>query len=123
MKKLFISCPMRGRTEEQIRESMDKMHKIAEAYAGEELERIDSYIEHDPPKTAKVAIWYLGESIKKLSGADLFITIDETYRYPGCSTELDVAAKYGIPYIKADSRYVAPDILESHNEGVINCRY
>lgn len=31
MKKLFISCPMKGRTEENIRKTMDKMHKIAEA--------------------------------------------------------------------------------------------
>lgn len=27
MKKLFISCPMKGRTEENIRKSMEKMHR------------------------------------------------------------------------------------------------
>lgn len=30
MKKLFISVPMKGRTEENIRKSIEKMHKIAE---------------------------------------------------------------------------------------------
>lgn len=32
LKKLFISCPMHGRTKEAIEKSMDKMHKIAEIY-------------------------------------------------------------------------------------------
>lgn len=32
MKKLFASVPMRGRTEEEIRESFAKMKRIAEAY-------------------------------------------------------------------------------------------
>lgn len=40
MKKLFISCPMKGRTEENIRKSMEKMHKIAEAVFEQELEVI-----------------------------------------------------------------------------------
>lgn len=38
MEKLFISCPMRARTAEQIHATMDQMHKIAEAIFGEELE-------------------------------------------------------------------------------------
>lgn len=44
MKKLFISVPMRNRTECAIKASMEQMHKIAEAAAqtyifnkGEEL--------------------------------------------------------------------------------------
>lgn len=37
MEKLFISCPMRGRTEEQIRKSMEQMHKIAEAIFDEKI--------------------------------------------------------------------------------------
>lgn len=55
---------MKGRTEENIRASMEKMHKIAELICGEELEVIDSYIEHKPPENSQQSIWYLGESIK-----------------------------------------------------------
>ena len=40
MKKLFISVPMRNRTEYDIKASMEQMHKIAEAVFGEELEVI-----------------------------------------------------------------------------------
>ena len=41
MKKLFVSVPMEGRTEEEIKTSIQKMKKIAEAYEREELELID----------------------------------------------------------------------------------
>ena len=44
MKKLFISVPMKGRTEAQIRATMEQMHHIAEAVFGEELEVIQTYI-------------------------------------------------------------------------------
>lgn len=67
MKKLFVSVPMKGRTEEEIKASIQKMKKIAEIYEGEELEPIDSYIEDNPPKDSKEAVWYLGESLKKLA--------------------------------------------------------
>ena len=53
MKKLFVSVPMKGRTEEEIKASIQKMKKIAEIYEGEELELIDSYIEDNPPKDSK----------------------------------------------------------------------
>lgn len=40
MKKIFVSCPMRGRTTENIEKTMNKMHKCAEAALDEELEMI-----------------------------------------------------------------------------------
>lgn len=92
-KKLFISCPMKGRTEENIRNSMARMHKMAEIVFDQELEVIPTYIEHTPPKDASQAVWYLGESIKKLSEADYFIGID----FRGCGIERYVAQTYGIP--------------------------
>lgn len=122
MKKLFISCPMRNRTEEAIRESMDKMHKIAEATLGEELEVIQSYIKDNPPKNSKQAVWYLGESIKKLSEADVFICIDENWDYAGCRTERDVASRYGIPIIDTSTEFVAPDVCAAmRGEHAICC--
>ena len=96
MKKLFVSVPMKGRTEQEIRESIDKMKKIAEIYEGEELELIDSYIEHNPPQNSNQAIWYFGESLKKLSEADVFIGIDDCYEWNGCEIEYRVATSYGI---------------------------
>lgn len=73
MKKLFVSVPMKGRTEDEIKASIQKMKKIAEVYEGEELELIESYVEDNPPKDNNQAIWYLSKSLEKLSQADVFI--------------------------------------------------
>lgn len=115
MKKLFISCPMKGRTEENIRNSMERMHKIAEATFGEELEVIPSYIEHNSPKDAKQAVWYLGESIKKLAEADYFIGIHYESAFVGCNIERDVAGNYDIPSTFVDISIVMPDAWEIAN--------
>ena len=111
-KKLFISCPMKGRTEENIRKSMEKMHKIAEIVFDQELEVIPSYIEHNPPATSNQAIWYLGESLKKMSEADYFIGISYIYDFRGCCIEADVAQSYGIPTTFVDIRELMPDIVK-----------
>lgn len=113
MKKLFISVPMKGRTEEAIRESMEKMHKIAEVLVGEELEVIPSYIEHDPPETKHDAVYYLGRSIQMLADADYFACITNAYEWAGCSIEKDVADRYRIPTIAMPFHLVAPDAYEA----------
>ena len=109
MKKLFVSVPMKGRTEEEIKASIQRMKKVAEIYEGEELELIDSYIEDNPPKDSKEAVWYLGESLKKLAQADVFMGICESYDWNGCFIERETAEKYGIKAYKIPVRYVIDD--------------
>jgi hypothetical protein len=109
MKKLFVSVPMKGRTEEEIKASIQKMKQIAEIYEGEELELIDSYIEDNPPKDSKEAVWYLGESLKKLAQADVFMGICESYDWNGCCIERETAEKYGIKAYVIPARYVIDD--------------
>lgn len=106
MKKLFVSVPMKGRTEEEIKASIQKMKKIAEIYEGEELELIDSYIKDNPPKDSKEAVWYLGESLKKLAQADVFIGICESYDWNDCQIERATAEKYGIKAYVIPAGYV-----------------
>lgn len=109
MKKLFVSVPMKGRTEEEIKASIRKMKKIAEIYEGEELELIDSYIEDKPPKDSKEAVWFLGESLKKLARADVFIGIHEHYDWRGCHVEFITAQEYGIKTYIIPAGYVIED--------------
>lgn len=109
MKKLFISVPMKGRTEEEIKASIQKMKKVAEIYEGEELELIDSYVEDNPPKGNNQAIWFLGESLKKLAQADVFMGICESYDWNGCCIERETADKYGIKAYTIPVRYVIDD--------------
>ena len=113
MKKLFISCPMKDRTEAQIRGTMMQMHNIAEAVFGEELEVIQTYIP-DPPSGMNQALWCLGESIKMLSEADYFIGVyDEAKAYRGCAIENQVAKAYCIPSYTINLSYVAHDVVEA----------
>jgi hypothetical protein len=116
MKKLFISVPMRNRTEYDIKASMEQMHKIAEAVFGEELEVIPTYFKDDPPENTNMALWYLGESIKKLSEADRFIGIyDAEKEYDGCIIENHTAKLYGVPQYLVDIKYIAPDVMEARD--------
>lgn len=109
MKKLFVSIPMKGRTEEEIKASIQKMKKIAEIYEGEELELIDSYIDEEPPEKCNRCVWYLAESIKMLAEADVFIGIHECYDWNGCGVENAVAEKYDIKKYSVSAGYVIDD--------------
>lgn len=111
MKKLFVSVPMRGRTEEAIKASIAKMKAIAEIYEGEELELIDTYISVNVAENTNHAVWCLGESIKKLANADIFMGCYDIYdRYPGCYIETMVARRYNIKFYRVDLPDVCPDI-------------
>ncbi len=103
MKKLFVSVPMKGRTADEIKQNIVKMHRIAEAYEGEELELIDSWVDEDPPVNCNTGAWYLGKSIEKLAEADIFIGIRDTAGWAGCKIEADVAKAYKIKSYRVDS--------------------
>ncbi len=121
-KKLFISVPMKNRTEENIRKSIDKMHRIAEIVFDEELDIIPSYIEDSPPANSKEAVWYLGESIKKLADADYFIGINYNYLYKGCNAERDIAYAYGIKSYCIDCD-IFPDVFAEINNLCTPAKY
>lgn len=111
-KKLFISCPMKGRTEENIHTSMDRMHKIAEIVFNQELEVIPSYIPDNAPDARIRPVWYLGEAIKKMSEADYFIGVGYTEYFKGCDVEARVARRYGIQSYFVDMDVFMPDAAE-----------
>lgn len=112
MKKLFISCPMKCRTEENIKKSMEKMHKIAEIVFDQELEVIPTYIEDNPPENGKQGIWYLGKSIQMMAEADYFIGIEYCDFYKGCTAEREVARIYGIRSTYVNTYELMPDAVE-----------
>ena len=97
------------------------MKKIAEAYEGEELELIDSYIEDNPPKDKMEAIWYLSKSLEKLSGADVFIGIQHDWDWAGCNTESTVAARYGMKVYSVEPAVVIDNYQELVNRAFIKC--
>ena len=69
MKKLFISQPMKGKTNEEILAEREKAVQRAREALHEDVEIIDSFFK-DAPVEAK-PLWYLGESLKLLACADV----------------------------------------------------
>lgn len=115
MKKLYISCPMKGRTEDAIRHDMHRMHKMAEIVFDQELEVIPTYAEHNPPENVNKAIYCLGESIKKMAEADYFIGAGYLDSFHGCEVEARVAHLYGIPSTFVDVNMMMPDVRMMDN--------
>lgn len=114
MKKLFISCPMKNRSEKDIKYIMDALHERAEKAFKQKLEVIERHIENNLPKDSKQALWYLGESLKKLSEADYFVGIDIEslpINYDVCKIESEftiVAMRYQIPTCLVSAVKVLP---------------
>lgn len=63
MKKLFISQPMKGKTNEEIEAERAKAVEEAKAVLNDDVEVIDSF---DAPVDA-TPLWFLGKSIELLS--------------------------------------------------------
>lgn len=68
MKKLFISQPMKGKTDEEIEAERAKAVEEAKAVLNDDVEVIDSFFK-DAPVDAR-PLWFLGKSIELLSVVD-----------------------------------------------------
>lgn len=69
--KIFISQPMKGYSNFEIEIIRGKIKVALKEKYGNDIEIIDSFIK-GAPANAK-PLWYLGESIKKLSEADIAV--------------------------------------------------
>lgn len=105
MKKLFVSVPMRGRSESAIEDSIEKMHKIAESIFGENLEVIHNHCDHDVPIGVNHSVYCVGQAIQKMAEADYFIGIRYSKYFKGCNIEAEVAKSYGIKTYLLDMHY------------------
>ena len=101
IKKLFISQPMRGLTDEEILKVREEIKNRAEKTIGETLELINSFIEDYPEENNKfISVWYLGKSIQFLSQADIAYFGGNWRNARGCKIEYEIANAYGIKVIK-----------------------
>lgn len=100
MTTFFISQPMNGKTDEEIKADRRKCEAwLAKTFGPATV--IDSFIIEDPPKDCKnIPAWYLGESIRKLARADVLVLWGDWTNARGCLLEREVAIKYGIPVIE-----------------------
>lgn len=99
MKKLFISQPMRDKSDEEILSEREKAIQAARVELQEDVEVIDSYFQGAPADARP--LWFLGKSLELLSTADIAYFAPGWEKARGCKIERLCADEYGIPSILA----------------------
>lgn len=94
-KKVFISQPMSDKTDEEILAVREAAVRTLNKQLNQEVEILDSFFQ-GAPHEAKPA-WFLGESVKVLSNADIAIFLDDWRKYRGCRIEHLICKEYNIP--------------------------
>lgn len=101
MKKLFISQPMKGKTDEEILATREKAIESAKAQLSdeEEVEIIDSFFQNAPADVRR-PLWFLGKSLELLATADVAYFATGWQDARGCRIEHTCATEYGIYIIE-----------------------
>ena len=96
-KKVFLSLPMRGYTNEQIEEHLKKMKDVYSArHTGEEFEFVDNFIQDDISEDGYKNIYmaYLANAILKMAECDVIFFGKGFEEARGCLSEDYIAAHY-----------------------------
>ncbi len=93
MKKIFISQPMGGKTDQEITAVRAQLIAIAQDKAQDEIEILDTFYKDFDGN----ALGYLGRSIGDLSKADLAVFAPGWEDRRGCRIEHACCVEYGIP--------------------------
>ena len=100
MKKLFISQPMNGKTNEEILAVREKAIDSAKKNLGDDVEVIDSHFEDYNPENGCVPLKYLSKSLELLADADIAYFAKGWEDARGCRIENQCAIAYGIEVIE-----------------------
>lgn len=98
MKRLFISQPMKDKSDEEILRVRSEAIESAEKLLGEEVIVIDSFFQNAPADVRP--LWFLGKSLELLSTADIAYFAEGWENYRGCRIEHKCAIEYGIQTIE-----------------------
>lgn len=96
MIKLFISQPMRGKTDDEILAERAAAIQCAKDATGDEVEVIESFFQG---ADLTHPLEYLGESLKLLAKADVAYFAPGWSKARGCLIEHECAEQYGIRHI------------------------
>lgn len=97
MKRLFISQPMKGKTDGEILRERERAVKTAEKELGEPVEVIDSFFQSAPADARP--LWFLGKSLELLSTADVVYFASGWQEARGCLIEHECAVRYGVDIV------------------------
>lgn len=92
MLQVFISQPMNGKTDKEIKEERLRIVSMISQTVSEPFEIIDSFFESAP--IGAKPLWFLGKSIELLSSADLVYFAKGWENARGCRIEHECAVEY-----------------------------
>lgn len=95
MKKIFISQPMKGKTDEEILAEREYAVRTAVDLLSEEVEVIDSFFQGTDLRPLEC----LGESLKLLAKADIAYFAPGWNKARGCLIEHECCEAYGVNHI------------------------
>lgn len=98
MKKLFISQPMNGKTDEEILRERNEAINIVKDIVGEEVEVLETFFDDFGPD--KKPLHYLAKSLEYLAEADIAYFVPGWENARGCKIEHQCAVEYGIDRIE-----------------------
>lgn len=94
MTRVFISQPMKDKTNEEIKLERENCIAFIKKEVGEDIEIIDSFFENAPHDARP--LWFLGKSLELLSTADIAVFCKDWDKYRGCQIENICCSKYDI---------------------------
>ena len=97
MNKIFISQPMRGKTDEEILKARKLAIETATRILEGPIEVIDSFFQGAPAEAKP--LWFIGKSIQLMADADAVVFVGGWEDACGCKIEHECALQYGIPII------------------------
>ena len=98
MKKVFVSIPLKGRSKEEIQDSLDKVKAAVEGLLDTEVEVLHQDVKDLPDfggdEDADDNLEFLGKDVGLMADADYFATIEDNWDYRHCRIEEDIFRQY-----------------------------
>lgn len=128
MKKVFVSIPLKGRTKNEIQDSLDKIKNAVEGLLDNEVEILHQDLKDLPDfdkNDVDDSLEFLGEDLKLMADADYFATIECNWDYRHCFLEEEIFIRYKCAgnyrkekdnVMKFSVNIVAPDVVKKERE-------
>lgn len=96
--KVFISQPMNGLTEKEIKKTRKRVLDKLKQVTDEEIEVVNPITRKDAPEDSG-RLWYLGRAISDMDKADLVVfAAGSYYAARGCRVEREVVGIYEVEW-------------------------
>ena len=129
MKKVFVSIPLKGRSKENIEESLKKIEEAVKGLLDKDVEILHQDLDDLPDfdkgeEGFEDNLEFLAKDIELMADADYCATIDNNWDFRHCSLEEDIFRKYRAvnwrdrenSVMRFSLNIIAPDVVKKEKE-------